>query len=270
MIVAINYADKSFQKAQILNLKTAKKWGADRTIAYGPEDIDQEFREKNQKILSATKGNGYYLWKPYFLLKAYQELGEDDYLIYTDAGSVFINQIQYLIDDMERENMDIMAFSLPADMLEKQYTKRDAFILMGCDEEYYYNTTQTIGGYVILKKSPFVENFLKQDILYAQDERIITDEKNVMGKDNIPGFVAHRHDQSVFSLMCKKNGVKRFRDPSQYGIIGKFTDDIMEISHYPQIIESHRMNVGSMTQLRFEKWKRITKNKIKRLIKNKG
>ena len=51
MIIAINYADKSFQKAQKLNLETAKKWGADRTIAYMPEDMDTAFRERNQAIL---------------------------------------------------------------------------------------------------------------------------------------------------------------------------------------------------------------------------
>ena len=101
MIIAINYADKSFQKAQKLNLETAKKWGADRTIAYMPEDMDTAFRERNQAILSAIKGNGFYLWKPYFLNKAYQELKEGDYLIYTDAGSIYVNKIQYLIDCME-------------------------------------------------------------------------------------------------------------------------------------------------------------------------
>lgn len=102
MIIAINYADKSFQKAQKLNLETAKKWGADRTIAYMPEDMDTAFRERNQAILSAIKGNGFYLWKPYFLNKAYQELKEGDYLIYTDAGSIYVNKIQYLIDCMEQ------------------------------------------------------------------------------------------------------------------------------------------------------------------------
>ena len=91
MIIAINYANESFQKAQKLNLETALQWGADKVIGYTPEDMDDEFREKNKEILSAKKGNGYYLWKPYFLNKAYQELKDGDYLIYTDAGSVYVN-----------------------------------------------------------------------------------------------------------------------------------------------------------------------------------
>ena len=52
MIIAINYADKHFEKAQKLNLETAIKWGADRTIAYTPDDIDADFVKKNKKILN--------------------------------------------------------------------------------------------------------------------------------------------------------------------------------------------------------------------------
>ena len=269
MIIAINYANKDFQKAQKLNLKTALKWGADKVIGYTPEDIDDEFFVRNKDILSAKKGNGYYLWKPYFLNKAYQELSEGDYLIYTDAGSIFINKIQYLIDCMEKEKIELMAFSLPSDMLEKKYTKRDSFILMDCDTDEIVNTPQTIGGYVLLKKSNRVESFLKEDLLFAQDARIITDSPNVMGKENYPEWITHRHDQSVFSLMCKKYGIKRFRDPSQYGIIGKFSDDVMEMSDYPQIIESHRMNVGSLLELKIKMICKHTMDYIKCNIRKK-
>ena len=40
---------------------------------------------------------------------------------------------------------------------------------------------------------------------YAQDERIITDIPNQGGTDNYPGFQEHRHDQSIWSLLCKKH-----------------------------------------------------------------
>ena len=163
MILAINYADESFSKAQKLNLETAINWGADKVIGYTPKDIDAGFQDKNQDILSVKKGNGFYLWKPYFLNKAYKELQDGDYLIYTDAGSIYVNKIQYLIDCMEKEGMDIMTFSLEKEMLERRYNKRDAFVLMGCDSPEYTDTPQSIGGYVLFKKSTFVEKFLKED-----------------------------------------------------------------------------------------------------------
>lgn len=253
MIIAVNYADKSFAKAQRLNLETAVKWGADKTIAYTPADIDEAFYRKNKEILSARKGNGFYLWKPYFLRRAYDRLETGDYLIYTDSGSVYINKIQYLIDCMEQEGLDIMVFSLQNEMIERKYTKRDAFVLMGCDEPRFTDTPQSIGGYVVLKKSEFVRNFLDEDLSYAQDKRIITEQPNTQGLENYPDFTAHRHDQSVWSLMVKKYGIKRFRDPSQYGMVNHYEEDVERRSTFPQIIDSHRMNVGSLREL---KWRR--------------
>lgn len=41
MIIAINYADSTYKKAQQFNTKTAYKYGkVDRVIEYGPENID--------------------------------------------------------------------------------------------------------------------------------------------------------------------------------------------------------------------------------------
>lgn len=266
MIIAINFADNGFKKAQRLNSKTAKKWGADKVIEYGPEDIDEDFTERNRDILSAKKGNGFYLWKPYFLNKTYKELQDGDYLIYTDSGSVYVNKIQYLIDCMEKEQLNLMVFSLEKEMLEKKYTKRDAFILMGCDSEEYAETPQSIGGYVVMKKSPFVEKFLAEDLEYAQDSRIITEQPNTQGVSNYEEYITHRHDQSVWSLMSKKYKLKRFRDPSQFGMINYYESEVEARSTFPQIIDSHRMNVGSIAELR---WKRSMLGKLMTRIMNK-
>lgn len=266
MIIAINYADKGFAKAQQLNLKTAKQYGADRLIAYTPDDIDRGFYEKNKDILSIKKGNGLYLWKPYFLNKAYKLLRDGDYLIYTDAGSVYVDKIQYLIECMDKENTDIMVFSLQNEMLERKYTKRDTFILMDCDAPKFTDTPQSIGGYVMIRKSDFAEGFIAEDLEYTQDKRIITEQDNTQGLPNYPDFIAHRHDQSVWSLMTKKYGLKRFRDPSQFGMINRYEAEVEQRSAFPQIIDSHRMNVGSLNEL---KWRRSRAGRTIERAKNK-
>ena len=222
MIIAVNYADKKFQRAQKLNSETARRWGADRVIEYGPDDIDASFRRRNQEILDAPRGGGYYLWKPYFYRKAYDALDEGDYLVYIDSGAVYVNRIQYLIDCMEHENVPLMIFSLERERIEKGNTKRDAFVLTGCDEPKYTDTPQSIGGYFVCKKAPEVEAYLDEVLGYAQDIRIISDRPNVMGLPDYAEFTDHRHDQSVISLMSKKFGFKRFRDPSQFGQVNHY------------------------------------------------
>lgn len=271
MIIAVNYADKKFRRAQKLNSRTAGQWGADRVIEYGPDDIDEVFRRRNKEILDTPRGGGYYLWKPYFYRKAYDELGEGDYLVYIDSGAVYINKIQYLIDCMEQEETPLMIFSLERERIEKGNTKRDAFLLTGCDEARYTDTPQSIGGYFVCKKAPEVKAYLDEVLQYAQDIRIISDKPNVMGLPNYAEFADHRHDQSVISLMSKKYGFKRFRDPSQFGMTNRYETEVERRSTYPQIVDSHRLNAGSLLEVRFRRTKAVRKisglmSKVKRWL----
>ena len=271
MIIAVNYADKKFRRAQKLNSRTAGQWGADRVIEYGPDDIDEAFRRRNKEILDTPRGGGYYLWKPYFYRKAYDELGEGDYLVYIDSGAVYINKIQDLIDCMEQEETPLMIFSLERERIEKGNTKRDAFVLTGCDEARYTDTPQSIGGYFVCKKAPEVKAYLDEVLHYAQDIRIISDKPNVMGLPNYAEFADHRHDQSVISLMSKKYGFKRFRDPSQFGMTNRYETEVERRSTYPQIVDSHRLNAGSLLEVRFRRTKAVRKisglmSKVKRRL----
>ncbi len=117
-----------------------------------------------------------------------------------------------------------------------------------------------------MKKSAFVEKFIAEDLQYAQDERMITEQENTQGLENYPDFVAHRHDQSIWSLMSKKYHIKRFRDPSQFGLVNHYENDVEQRSTFPQIIDSHRINAGSLRELQ---WKRSKAGKLIQRIKNK-
>ena len=56
-VVAISYSDNNYSMSKKINLITAKIIGrADYIIAYGPEDIDSDFRNKNNDILSRQRG----------------------------------------------------------------------------------------------------------------------------------------------------------------------------------------------------------------------
>ncbi len=246
MIVAINYSDWKYKKAQKFNSITATQKGkVDKVISYSPKNIDTEFRKKNASILSQDRGNGFWLWKPYIIKKTLDSLQQNDYLIYLDSGAFYMNNVQYLIKVMEKEKQDIMAFELP--FKERHYSKRDVFICMGCDEPRYTDTNQRMATMIIIKKTNRAQCFTNEWLQFAQMEDIITDAKNHMGKYNYNGFVDNRHDQSVFSILSKKYKIKAFRDPSQYGRFPKlFWSRKIEVSedatNYPQIIAEHRFS----------------------------
>lgn len=240
MIYAISYADSTYRPAQKLNSRHALSFGADRVREFGPDDIDEEFKTRNLSILQQKRGNGYWLWKPYIILSMLDEISYGDILLYSDSGSAIVSPISPLINIMNKDNVDIMPFSI--EQIERKWDKRDALVLMDCDNEEYLNSPQICATYILLKKTEYSLRIVKEWLEFCQDERIITDNGNTMGLPNYQEFVENRHDQTVWSLVCKKNGIVPYRDPSQWGEIkrGEFPQDILDRSIYPQIFESHR------------------------------
>ena len=257
MILAINYADDKYKVTQKFNSKRALRFGADKVREYSPDDLEADFREKNNEILNKPRGGGYWAWKPWIILDALNLVAEGDYVVYTDSGSAFVNKMSYLLKAMQDAQTDIMVFCLTH--LEKYYTKRDAFILLDCDEEKYTETPQICGTYIIIRKTVRTVEFVNEYLEKVQDWRIVGDDENVLGQQNYQGFVDHRHDQSILSLLCKKHGIKPFRDPSQYGLNKeKFSVEVNRRSTYPQIIESHRNpTLDSFAKLKYKKWYRF-------------
>lgn len=216
-IAAVNYANEPYRQAQLLNSTTALRKGkADVLYEYTPKDINADFFEQNKDILSEPTGGGLWLWKPYCLKKTLECLEEGDYMMYADAGGFYYcRPIRPLVEEMQKRNLWLL--SQEVGFIEKCYTKRDAFVLMDCDTPEYTDTVQRMGGLHIMKKCAKSTAFVEDWIQYGRDKRIMDNEKNRCGLDNYEGFVAHRNDQSVFSLLCKKYQVEPFENIRQEG-----------------------------------------------------
>ena len=256
MILAINYADPKYRKTQQFNSATAVHKGkVDKVVSYSPRDMDCIFAEKNRKILKQNRGNGYWLWKPYFIRKALKGLQENDYLVYLDSGAFYIRDVKYLIEQMEKDSQYIMAFEVP--FKECWYTKRDVFVYMDCDEAQYTETNQRMATMILIKKTDVAVRFVEEWLYLCQQEDIITDAPNHLGSHNYRGFIDNRHDQSIFSVLSKKYGINAYRDPSQYG---RFPDifwknNTVNLSgcagDYPQIMAKHT-NIEVSKKIFFE------------------
>ncbi len=238
--ILINYANDAFKKSQKLNSKTGiEDGGFDKVIEYGPEDIDKKFYTKNKHILNQMRLGGYALWKPYIILKTLlrKDINFGDFVLYCDSGAYFINKINHLVKLSKKYKQDIIPFSDFDGNIEKLWSKKDAFILMEADFSNFANTPQIGTTLFLIKKSNFSIAFFRKFLEYAEDKRIITDEPSILGT-NYPGFVENRHDQTIFSLLCKKKKLRTFRQPFQTGNneINLFKDK------YPQIIVSTRKN----------------------------
>lgn len=216
MIAEVTYSTKDYAKARKFNVKMAYQKGkADKVFEYDEEDLPQEFVEKNKKILSCKRGGGYWLWKPYVVKKALEQLKEGDYLFYCDSGAFVIRDLHLLVQFMEKQQSDILFFDL--ECMEKEWTKRDIFIELECDEKKYTDSVQRCATYFLIKKTGKTLEFVNLWLQYAQKYELISDEDNTLyGNPNYEGFRDNRHDQSILSVLSKKSGYRSFQDISQY------------------------------------------------------
>lgn len=244
MIIAINYADKNFLEAQKFNTKTAYKKGkVDKVIEYSPEDIDKTFFNTHYDVLKEKRGGGYWLWKPYIILKTIDCANDGDYIFYCDSGAYFINKVSYLIEALELSGQDIMVFELPLN--EKQWTKSFTFEYMNCNSELFKEANQILSGYILIKVNSNSRRFFEEFLKLCEIKDLVADDKV---KEKTKYFIEHRHDQSIFSLLCKRYNLEPFRDPSQYGIrpweyLAKgrlYNPKVYKNSNYPQILVSQR------------------------------
>ncbi len=206
--VLVNYASPGFVPYQRINRLTGELFGFNEVHCYSPADLDPNFVDTNSQVLSAERGAGYWLWKPYVVLRSLRQLDAGDILCYCDATAHFVNPIEPMIKLMSRERIDLLAFG--QGFTEAQYTKRDAFVLMDCDSERFTQTPQRFSPAFVLRKSPWSDRFAAEFLRYAQDRRILTDDANEMGLPNYADFIDHRHDQSIFSLLSKRHNVGFF------------------------------------------------------------
>lgn len=212
MIVAINYSNEVFKNAAKLNSFTAKYFGkVDKIISYSPSDIDEYFKNKNFKIFENKRGDGCWLWKPYFINKTLQELNEGDYLIYLDAGICYLNDVNHLINKMINVNQDIFFTQTP--LLEVQYTHPN--VLKTVNAESFKFTNQAQAGLMIIKKSNFTLKFIQEWLDLCQNFDLLTGKFEDYIFDEL--YISHREDQSLFSILTKKNGLIPFMDCTDYG-----------------------------------------------------
>jgi hypothetical protein len=215
----INYANKQFKVQQkIANISATLTNSFDSITSYAPSDIDLDFLEQNSNILSCKRGNGYWLWKPYFILSHLYKIHTNDFLFYTDSGVFFYRSIKPLLETLISLNQDIACFELP--LIEEQWTKPSLFVQMHClDDAKYMKTNQYLSSFHLVRKTMFSIKFYQEYLSLCCNYDLIGDRTSLQQNliDN-PIFFGHRHDQSIFSLLCKRYDLTPIRDPSQFGL----------------------------------------------------
>ncbi len=237
-VVCISYGSGDYQNVAKLNLETALEHGADEVKQYGSKDLPWTFLLRNCIHFLRYPQCAYWVWKPYVILNTLKKMENGEYLVYSDAASIYIDDISKLLDVFDRDGLDIMPFSL--NTLEREYSKGDAFFLLKANTPEIVNSKQRLATFVVMKKSSVSLDFVKKWLKACQNILIAWGSFNVFMK-NYPEYIANRNDQTAYSILTKKMKLPAYRDPSQYGNNEEKIDkEIIQRSNYPEIWYSTR------------------------------
>lgn len=185
------------------------------------KDLDEDFLDVfRDKLKFGTRGFGYWCWKPQIILQTLDKMEEGDTLLYTDVGCHLRAQgknrlLEYFAlaekhgivafqskplfnDDLEvKENI----------LFEYKWTKGDVLDYFKVRHNKSITHTGTIGaGILFINKTQAVQEMMGKWLeTYKTDFSLLDDSPSQ--SPNLSGFIEHRHDQSIWSILCKQNHV---------------------------------------------------------------
>jgi hypothetical protein len=279
MIHLVCYANERFRFAQQRLVKSAGRNGVDVVHAFGPADIrGTDFYARHKHILDQPRGGGYWLWKPYFIRKVLNEVAPGDFVLYVDSGAEIISPVNPLID-VCRAAGNVLIFRYHGHA-NRYWTKRDCYVLMGCDTESCYDTEHATAGFSAYIAGHDAKRFTEEWLTHCADARKLTDAPNEAGLPNLPEFLEHRHDQAILSLLAYSWGLYLYRDPTQFGNHMKapglrlpneylqvpYMNQPCDRSPYPTLFNHHR-DVSRQLSAPERTGKRLV-NWLKRLVRS--
>ncbi len=183
-------------------------------------------------------------------------------MIYADVGVRIVSALTPVVE-LARNSGDVVVFDGRGHFSGQAHrnqarcwTKRDCFLLLGCDEPAFHDAAMVDASLVVAINTPRARAFVAEWLDACRDPRALTDAPNSSGVDNLPEFHAHLHDQSILTLLARRHGLRGFRCPSQYGnhckpkplrVPGEFvrrpygSEGIDEASPYPTLCVLHRL-----------------------------
>ena len=224
IFVAFASIDLRLSAERIQSQTLASKYYDDIKI-FDSDDFDNQMKEtyKKLKISQKKRGYGYWFWKPIILQKVMKEIEPGSIIHYADIGCHIQNKnkrfYEYL-DILIKNNLWLLPFQYHLENINKtkeiffqqreefKYTKADLLDYFSClNDKKITHSAQFWSGTFFLTKSNEAEIFLKKwDDVWKKKFELVDDSNSKL--HNLDGFIENRHDQSIFSILCKKERIK--------------------------------------------------------------
>jgi len=196
---------------------------------FNQDDLNDDFKNYISELLKKGKKRGYayWVWQTYVHQVVLSKMNEGDIYHWCDVGCHFnkkgSKRLREYIDIASKEKNGFLGFSYKdlepkekykkykfKNNLEYEYTKSDLikyFNLSHNDE--IIKSPQVWGGSFFVKKSKESLEIMDEHFHITRNRfDLIDDDEGKFLEKSLPGFIAHRHSQSVLSILVKKRGCK--------------------------------------------------------------
>ena len=202
-----------------LRATAVREGGADAVFLYGEADVAAFFQAHPDHLAPGNRGYGWWAWKPYLILKTFDALADGDTLVYCDACVGVLRPLPTL-----PPGIDVGLFGLGGHgHTIKKWTHAKALKEM----DFWHcppSAPLVNAGIQVYRVSKESRAFLAEYLDWCCRLEVVADRPDgggVKGKDPaaFPGFVDHRHDQSVLSVLAQRTALRiaLFPDATQYG-----------------------------------------------------
>lgn len=220
----VSFGDSSIRLARKRLKVQAENLGVFETVALCDEhDLKPSFRRKHRELLNKqVRGFGFWIWKPQIVLQRLSRINDGDILVYCDIGFHLNLRGRERLEQWERgliqSGKDFLVFqsfpptkyphydgrALP-DHRDAVWTKGDLLdhLDMRSNPSIWDPTIQA-GLFFVRRSERALGLISKWRDVMSNHLNLIDDSPSI--SPNFPEFKEHRHDQSVFSLLMKKEG----------------------------------------------------------------
>jgi hypothetical protein len=218
------FADSRMKKSLERIEKQAKSLDFfDKIIINDETNLDQSFKETfKDKLIKGSRGYGYWVWKPQIILQALDEMQDGDILLYADVGCHLnkngIERLKYYFEKANLSESGLFVFQEAVKTdddnletgyshLEKFYTKGDIFDHFNVKEKHeIFDTGMIIATTFLIRKCEKSQDIINKWLDVFKINFNLVD-NSPSKSQNFDGFIENRHDQSIFSILCKLNNI---------------------------------------------------------------
>lgn len=200
---ALTYGSERFRRSRERLGRAAAATGAfARVWVATPDDITPAFRASHADVLRRARGGGYWAWKPHLLQRVVGErLAHGGVVVYIDSGCVVNGPPTRYIAAAARAGSLAFRLTHPS----AHWTKGAAFAGADMPPEAWGAAPQLVGTAFAVRRDPLNVYLLGEWAALMRRADVATDDA-VAGVPAPPGFVDHRHDQAVWSLLLYRAG----------------------------------------------------------------